>query len=212
MTPIKKYWVQFRKEDAKDWNKVRFANGTEIEIITDYNPAEYTCEIGVLVGVPQKEKFFKKGDTVLLHYDVFTRGKYQHLAKEEIRTFAKQETEGFLPDIYFCEYSEILGKIEGDKLVSPPERTLVKPLVDSAPPITSSILHLPDTALVSKKDALIKSPYWGEVVSTTRDDLQPGDTVFCTPANFVPMYYKTRDPYNLLCVYNDSIMLKRTAK
>lgn len=78
----KKHLIRFDRKATEHFNHVAFGDGT-LEIVSKFNPSEYSVEVGVVHS--SFDSFLKRGDIVLLHYDIFIRGLYPELTNWEPR-------------------------------------------------------------------------------------------------------------------------------
>lgn len=235
MKAVAKFLVAFDKAAMSKFGKLDF-NGTFLEVATRFTPAEYSVEIAYIVDIPphvrdykkqlNREKSdvpFKKGDKVLVMYDVYIRGRYPELSKtDQSRKIAKGhdlDPEKVDSDVYFAEWSEVMARFEGEELVAAPGRVLVhRPKFErniqtmsdktgvtfadiSGTVVTESGIVAPQIAIPDAD--LFKSPFWGEVAYDT-EDYKKGDLIFISGGMFTPLTYN-----DLLAVHTDSVMAKK---
>jgi len=223
MKAVAKFLVAFEKEDMSKFGKFKFLD-TFLEVATNYSPAEYSVEVAFIVGTPKKHNsFFKKGDKVLVMYDVFIRGRYPQLSKGEIMRKIASSNDLNNPeadnDVYWCEQSEVMARFEGDELVAAPGRVLLNrpkrqeerqvfdhwalPFADisGTVAIEGGTIVAPQIAIPDCD--LIKRPFWAEVAYDT-ETYKKGELVFCSGGMFTPLTYG-----DLLAAHEDSIMAKK---
>lgn len=233
---LAKTLIVFDKAAVENYNKFsvkdEFERQINIEINTDFNPAEYSPEIGVVVST--RNKFLNVGDTVLILYDVFIRGKTK-VGKE-----TDEQTRQIEPgsEIHYVYDREIPAKIENyntpeEKIIPLPGNVVIKayepekvkaenrsiilalPLsvTQYAHELVSSDMSMEE--LTKEIDAVyedaprnprFRSDYWAEVVAAPDDDeqIKIAKEVFCKAGMFLPFNYK-----NLSVIEYDDILLTK---
>lgn len=182
------------------------------------NPADHNVELGHVVAA-RPNSFFKKGDRVLIHYDVFIRGKFQHLQKGEAeKTIGDGIYHAHDGTTSTYNSHQVFAKWENDGWVPAPGSILIKGQAKKEESVSSGGIIIPadrdytllhDGASGEDVERMEVNPwskvFIAEVLYSNMEGVVAGDRIHVSPYGYVPintgnMAFVQED--NVLTVFN----------
>jgi hypothetical protein len=168
------------------YNNVKHVDGSELILNTELQNHQYVSRQGIVLAEPSvNETNIKKGDTVILHHNVFRRFR-------DVRGKEKNGKSYYSDNVYIVSPDLIFAKVEGDTIKPLPGFNFVKPIKENK--MFSIDFEKPLIGVLKYKDTSLKVMTVGDLVGfspgTEYEFLIENEKLYRVPTNQITIKYE----------------------
>ena len=180
--------VGFTQDQVKGYKNI----STRADLVVDdsFNPNEYSIEEAVVVATDPDQPYFKKGDSVLIDFAIFTAGKKPQFENvpgtRYVGTEGNYECYFSVDPLHPSDVSEIFARISEEGKVTPiGDAVFIYPDDNKDQFVKTPDLYIPSVSRAFK-------PFIAKVHAVPEDcvSMKEGDEILCEPGFNVRIKYR----------------------